>query len=81
MNVPAVDSVRSFHALHGKRYGYADETRMVEAVNLRVRFTVEAEPWELPVQVIRHGDGEQARIKMAHVYFGEEVFGDARVCA
>jgi N-methylhydantoinase A len=72
VNVPAVDAVRSFHALHGKRYGYADETRVVEVVNLRVRFTVEAEPWELPVQVIRRGDGEEARIKMAHVYFGEE---------
>ena len=61
-----------FHALHRKRYGYADETRVVEVVSLRVRFTVEAEPWDAPAHEMRPGDGGHARTKMAQVYFGEE---------
>jgi N-methylhydantoinase A len=60
-----------FHALHRKRYGYADESRAVEVVSLRVRFTMKAEPWDAPAQTMRHGDGRQARTKMARVYFGE----------
>lgn len=73
VNVPAGDAVpQRFHGLHRKRYGYADETRVIEVVNLRVRFTVEAEPWEFPTQAVRPGDGKQARIKMARVYFGED---------
>ena len=73
VNVPADGSARErFHQLHRKRYGYADETRAVEVVSLRVRFTVEAEPWEIPTQVVQSGDGEQARIKMKQVYFSEK---------
>jgi N-methylhydantoinase A len=72
VNVPASGAVESFHALHRKRYGYADETRVVEVVSLRVRFTVEAEPWEFPALPVRPGDGRQARIKVAAVYFSEE---------
>jgi N-methylhydantoinase A/oxoprolinase/acetone carboxylase beta subunit len=37
-----------------------------------VRFTVEVEPWELPVLPVQPGDGEQARIKMTKIYFSEE---------
>lgn len=72
VNVPASGAVESFHALHRKRYGYADETRVVEVVSLRVRFTAEAEPWEFPSLPVRSGDGRQARIKTTAVYFGEE---------
>jgi N-methylhydantoinase A len=73
VNVPAGGAVpERFHGLHRKRYGYADEARVIEVVNLRARFTVEAEPWEFPTQELRPGDGKQARIKMARIYFGEE---------
>jgi len=61
-----------FHALHRKRYGYADEARPIEVVNLRVRFTVEAEPWEFPKLPIQPGDGGHARRKKAQIYFNEE---------
>ena len=66
------DALGSFHALHHKRYGYADGTRVVEVVSLRVRFTVEAEPWDAPAQAIQCSDGGHARTKMAQVYFGED---------
>ena len=39
VNISAGTNVpERFHALHRKRYGYADETRSIEVVNLRVRF-------------------------------------------
>jgi N-methylhydantoinase A len=66
------DALGRFHALHRKRYGYADASRAVEVVSLRVRFTVEAERWDAPTQAMSSGDGEQARTKMARVYFGEK---------
>jgi len=73
VNVPADGAVlESFHAAHNKRYGYADEARMVEVVNLRARFTVETEPWEVPTWDVRPGNGEQAQVKTAQVHFGEE---------
>jgi N-methylhydantoinase A len=73
MNLPAGSNAQErFHQLHRQRYGYADEARMIEVVSVRVRFIVEAEPWEFPVQSIRPGDGRQARIKTTQVYFGEE---------
>ena len=73
VNVAAAgDALERFHALHRKRYGYADETRVVEVVSLRVRFTVEAEPWDAPAQEIQFGDGGHARTKMTQIYFGEE---------
>ncbi len=73
VNIPAGGAVaEGFHALHRKRYGYADEARVIEVVNLRVRFRVGAEPWELPLKEVRPGNGSQARVKTARVYFGEE---------
>ncbi|QNI32863.1 hydantoinase/oxoprolinase family protein [Alloacidobacterium dinghuense] len=73
VNVPAGEAVPGrFHSLHRKRYGYADETRAIEIVNLRVRFMVEAEPWEPPALPIKPGDGKEARMKKTSVYFGEE---------
>jgi N-methylhydantoinase A len=73
VNVPTGGDLRErFDMLHRKRYGYADETRAIEVVSLRVRFTVEVEPWELPVLPVQPGDGEQARIKMTKIYFSEE---------
>jgi N-methylhydantoinase A len=67
----AADAHERFHALHRKRYGYADETRMIEVVNLRVRFTAETDPWELPKLPIQPGNGEHARTKETRMYFSE----------
>jgi N-methylhydantoinase A len=73
INVPAGDSASArFHELHRKLYGYADEARTIEAVHLRVRFTVEAEPCELPEHRTRPGDGSQACIKTTYAHFDSE---------
>jgi N-methylhydantoinase A len=49
LNVPADKTMlQSFHALHRKRYGHADETRPLEVVNVRVRMIASAEPVVLP---------------------------------
>jgi len=74
------DSLERFHALHRKRYGYADASRAVEVVSLRVRFMAEAKPWDAPKQTTRSGNGAQARTKMTRVYFDEDAV-DAPVYA
>jgi N-methylhydantoinase A len=49
LNVPAgPESLQTFHALHRKRYGHADESRTIEVVNVRVRMTASAETTSLP---------------------------------
>jgi N-methylhydantoinase A len=75
LNVP-YDSrmLSSFHRAHQRRYGYADERRMVEAVNIRVRITAKAEPIEMPAAVPRPGDNSPAVLKTSSVSFGERVF-------
>jgi N-methylhydantoinase A len=50
----------SFHALHQQRYGYADRTRPLEVVNLRVRMTAPAAALSFTRQRPRPGDGRQA---------------------
>lgn len=73
VNVPAgTSALERFHASHRKRYGYADETRPIEVVNLRVRFTAEAEPWEPAKLPIQPGNGEHARTKKTRIHFSEE---------
>ena len=39
-------SMKAFHELHRQRYGFADEARPVEIVNLRVRMIAASEPYE-----------------------------------
>jgi N-methylhydantoinase A len=73
VNVPmSASAVTHFHELHRQRYGYSDETRTVEVVNLRVRLTVDAEPCELPMQSVQAGDGSQALLKTTTAWFGTE---------
>jgi N-methylhydantoinase A len=73
VNVPmGASAVAHFHELHSQRYGYSDETRTVEVVNLRVRLTVDAEPCELPTQSVQAGDGSQAILKTTTAWFGTE---------
>ena len=39
-------SIKAFHDLHRQRYGFADEERPVEILNLRVRMIAASEPYE-----------------------------------
>lgn len=43
-------AVDEFHRLHRQRYGFCDELRPVEIVNLRLRVTAASEPWSPATQ-------------------------------
>lgn len=73
LNVPAgANAIRDFHEAHRKRYGYADESRPVEIVNARVRLIVKADPVTFPRNEVQFGDGKQALLEAALVFFDEQ---------
>ena len=51
-----------FHDLHQRRYGFANETRALEVVNVRVRMVSAAEAFTPAVQPLHEGDGSHALI-------------------
>jgi len=53
-------SISAFHALHNQRYGFRDESRAIEVVNLRLRMIAPGEPFEPVSQRSESGDGRQA---------------------
>lgn len=70
LNVPfAPEFVQSFHQLHKKRYGYADEAKVVEIVNIRLRITVPGEDFNLPSFTARDGTADQALIETRPIIF------------
>jgi N-methylhydantoinase A len=77
LNVAAgAGMMEAFHALHKKRFGYADASRAVEVVTVRVRMTARSEAIDLPVSEVRDGDGSQAVVKSRPIFFdGEWVEG------
>jgi N-methylhydantoinase A len=73
LNVPAdTKMLKSFHALHRKRYGHADESRTVEVVNIRVRMIASAQPVALPRGSQSGPDCGPAVMKTKRVMFGDE---------
>jgi N-methylhydantoinase A len=75
LNVPYdSEMVTNFHRFHQSRYGYADQTRMVEVVNIRVRVTAKAERLHLPQAEARPGDGSHAILKTRRVRFDHQEF-------
>jgi N-methylhydantoinase A len=73
LNVAAGEGMmQAFHALHKKRFGYADQARAVEAVTVRVRMTARSEGIDLPVSEVRDGDGSQAVVKSRPIFFDGE---------
>jgi N-methylhydantoinase A len=70
LNVPfGVEMAREFHALHRRRYGFANEARPVEIVNVRVRMVAPAPAFEQMREEVREGDGRQAVVSTRAVYF------------
>jgi N-methylhydantoinase A len=70
LNVPfGSDSAAAFHELHRRRYGFADESRAIEIVNVRVRMVAPAPPFEQPRKPLREGDGRQAIVGSRPVIF------------
>jgi N-methylhydantoinase A len=63
------DFVKRFHQAHRRRYGYADEQRRVEVVNLRVRMVASSEPVRFPKRKMARGHGQQAVVKQRRVVF------------
>jgi len=75
LNVPAgPEAVASFHSAHRRRYGYADESRPVEVVNVRLRMAVAGETMDFPKSALAEGDGGQAIIETRAVIFDAMTF-------
>jgi N-methylhydantoinase A len=62
-------SMKAFHDLHRQRYGFADETRPVEIVNVRVRMIAPSEPYEPERRTPVAGDGSAALSAERDVWF------------
>ena len=63
------DFVKRFHQAHRRRYGYADEQRRVEVVNVRVRMVASSEPVPFAKKKVSPGNGNQAVVKQGRVVF------------
>jgi N-methylhydantoinase A len=70
LNVPCgPEMAAQFHDLHQRRYGFANEARALEVVNVRARMVSPAEAFEPEVQALREGDGSHALVGTRPVYF------------
>jgi N-methylhydantoinase A len=79
LNVPFGSEMEAqFHDLHQRRYGFANETRALEVVNVRVRMVSAAEAFTPVVQPLHEGDGSHALIDTQQVYF-DGSFQETRV--
>jgi N-methylhydantoinase A len=67
-----------FHDLHQRRYGFGNETRALEVVNVRVRMVSAAEAFEPVAQPLQEGDGTHALTATRPVYF-DGAFQETRV--
>jgi N-methylhydantoinase A len=67
-----------FHDLHQRRYGFANEMRALEVVNVRVRMVSAAEAFEPIMRPLQEGDGSHALIGTRPVYF-DGSFQETRV--
>jgi N-methylhydantoinase A len=66
------DAVAEFNDLHARRYGYADPTRRVEVVTLRVQAVVPAPRPRAQGQEIVRGDGRAAHLGQHRVFEGRK---------
>jgi N-methylhydantoinase A len=79
LNVPfGPEMAAQFHDLHQRRYGFANETRTLEVVNVRVRMVSAAEAFEAEIQPLQEGDGSLALIGTRPVYF-DDSFHETRI--
>jgi N-methylhydantoinase A len=62
------DYLSRFHRLHAERYGYADASRPVEIVNLRLQSIVKTHREVRHPAKLRTGDGKQAILKVHRVF-------------
>jgi N-methylhydantoinase A len=70
LNVPFSPAMAAdFHTLHQRRYGFSNQSRPVEVVNVRVRMIAPAPPFEQTPEPLREGDGHEALLTTRPVYF------------
>jgi N-methylhydantoinase A len=70
LNVPfGPEMAAQFHELHQRRYGFANEVRALEVVNVRVRMVSAAEAFEPVARPLQEGDGSHALTGTRPVYF------------
>jgi N-methylhydantoinase A len=70
LNVPfGVDSIAAFHRLHQQRYGFCDESKPVEIVNLRLRMTAAGDPYKPAYREPVPGNGSAACYAERPVHF------------
>ena len=62
-------AVEAFHRLHRQRYGFCDELRPLEIVNLRLRMTAASEPWSPATQDAVPGNGSAACYATRDIFF------------
>jgi N-methylhydantoinase A len=62
-----------FHALHRQRYGFSDEARPVEIVNLRVRMIAAGESYAPQQRELVEGDGREALAANREIYFDGKI--------
>jgi N-methylhydantoinase A len=72
------DAIEAFHQLHKLRYGFADEARPVEIVNLRLRMIAEGEQYAPSRREPVPGDGSAACYASRDIFFDGR-FVDARL--
>lgn len=64
-------AIAEFHKLHLRRYGFYDQARPVEIVNVRLRMVATGEHFEPVRQELETGDGFAARYAERSVFFGD----------
>jgi len=70
LNVPyTTEAAETFHLRHDQHFGFADRSRQLEIVNVRVRVRLTAEPFKFPEGSLRSGDGSQAFCRTSQIYF------------
>jgi N-methylhydantoinase A len=62
-------SLEAFHELHKQRYGFADGSRSVQIVNVRLRMVAASEPYEPVRRELIAGHGKGALYAEREVYF------------
>ena len=79
LNIPFSPAMaEDFHALHQRRYGFANQSRPIEVVNVRVRMVSPAPPFQQTPEPLREGNGHQALLTTRPVYFDGK-FLDTRI--
>lgn len=64
------NSVTSFHALHKKRYGFSDENKQIEIVNLRLRMVASGGKYSPRYSQPVPGNGSAAFYSTRKIFFG-----------